>query len=65
MQIFNVRGMSCGHCVKAVTQAVQAQDPTARVQVDLGAGTVQVQSTLPQKTVIDAIREEGYEASPA
>ncbi|WP_434608210.1 heavy-metal-associated domain-containing protein [Pseudomonas sp. R1-7] len=65
MQTFNVQGMSCGHCVKAVTQAVQAKDPAAHVQVNLGAGTVQVQSTLPVETVIEAIREEGYEASPA
>ncbi|WP_407073802.1 heavy-metal-associated domain-containing protein, partial [Salmonella enterica] len=24
MQIFSVEGMTCGHCVRAVTQAVQA-----------------------------------------
>ncbi|KJH88047.1 MULTISPECIES: heavy-metal-associated domain-containing protein [Pseudomonas] len=65
MQTFNVQGMSCGHCVKAVTQAVQAKDPAAQVQVNLGAGTVQVQSTLPKEALIEAIREEGYEASPA
>ncbi|MEZ0199905.1 cation transporter, partial [Pseudomonas qingdaonensis] len=23
MQVFNVQGMTCGHCVKAVTRAVQ------------------------------------------
>ena len=26
MQVFNVQGMTCGHCVKAVTRAVQEQD---------------------------------------
>ncbi|WP_223470780.1 MULTISPECIES: heavy-metal-associated domain-containing protein [unclassified Pseudomonas] len=65
MQTFNVQGMSCGHCVKAITQAVQAKDPTADVQVDLGAKTVQVQSSLPADAVLAAIKEEGYEASPA
>jgi copper chaperone len=44
---------------------VQAKDPAAQVQVNLGAGTVQVQSTLPKEALIEAIREEGYEASPA
>jgi len=29
MQVFNVQGMSCGHCVKAITTAVQALDPAA------------------------------------
>ncbi|AEA66807.1 MULTISPECIES: heavy-metal-associated domain-containing protein [Pseudomonas] len=65
MQTFNVQGMSCGHCVKAITQAVQAKDPAADVQVDLGAKTVQVQSSLPADAVLAAIKEEGYEASPA
>ena len=37
MQVFNVQGMSCGHCVKAITQALQAKDPAASVRVDLAA----------------------------
>jgi copper chaperone len=65
MQIFNVQGMSCGHCVKAITQALQAKDPDAEVKVHLSAKTVEVQSRLPSETVIAAIREEGYEVSPA
>ncbi|WP_413793894.1 MULTISPECIES: heavy-metal-associated domain-containing protein [unclassified Pseudomonas] len=65
MQTFNVEGMSCGHCVKAITQAVQAKDPAATVHVDLGARTVQVQSSLPADAVLEAIKEEGYAASAA
>ncbi|WP_207283517.1 heavy-metal-associated domain-containing protein [Pseudomonas sp. FW300-N2F2] len=65
MQTFNVQGMSCGHCVKAITQAVQAKDPAADVQVDLGAKTVRVQSSLAADAVLAAIKEEGYEVSPA
>ena len=65
MHTFNVQGMSCGHCVKAITQAVQAKDPAADVQINLGAKTVQVQSVLPADAVLAAIKEEGYEASPA
>ncbi|AMZ72805.1 copper chaperone [Pseudomonas sp. NFACC23-1] len=65
MQTFNVQGMSCGHCVKAITQALKSKDPAADVQIDLGAKTVQVQSSLPADAVLAAIKEEGYEASPA
>jgi len=65
MQTFNVEGMSCGHCVKAITQAVQAKDPAADVRVDLSAKTVQVQSSLPADAVIAAIKEEGYGVSAA
>ena len=37
-QRFQVSGMTCGHCVRAVTQAIEALDPAARVNVDLAAG---------------------------
>ena len=65
MQTFNVQGMSCGHCVKAITQAVQAKDPAAQVEIDLGERIVQVQSSLSVDAVLQAIKEEGYEASLA
>ena len=65
MQIFNVQGMSCGHCVKAVTQALQAVDAGARVEIDLASGRVSVQSTQPVELLLAAIRDEGYEAEPA
>jgi copper chaperone len=65
MHTFNVKGMSCGHCVRAITQAVQALDATADVQVDLGAGEVRVASRLDEPAILAAIREEGYEAEAA
>ncbi|MFJ2712712.1 MULTISPECIES: cation transporter [unclassified Pseudomonas] len=60
MQVFNVQGMSCGHCVKAITNAVQAKDPAASVRVDLAAKEVGVESALSADQVIEAISEEGY-----
>ncbi|WNF56411.1 cation transporter [Pseudomonas mandelii] len=65
MQVFNVQGMSCGHCVKAITQALQAKDPAASVRVDLAAGEVGVESALATEQVIAAITEEGYDAKLA
>ena len=60
MQIFSVEGMTCGHCVRAVTQAVQSQDPAASVKVDLAAKEVGVESRLSAEEVISLISEEGY-----
>jgi copper chaperone len=60
MQLFNVQGMSCGHCVKAITNAVQAKDPAASVRVDLAAKEVGVESSLSAEQVIEVISEEGY-----
>ena len=65
MQAFKVSGMSCGHCVRAVTQAIKALDASAEVEVDLAAGRVLVSDTLDAEQVQAAIREEGYEVQPA
>jgi len=65
MQMFNVQGMSCGHCVKAITQALQAKDPAASIRVDLAAKEVGVESALSSDQVIAAITEEGYDAKIA
>jgi copper chaperone len=59
-QVFQVQGMSCGHCERAVTQAVQSVDPAAEVRVDLGSGKVEVQSAQPREAIAHAIAEEGY-----
>ena len=60
MQVFNVQGMTCAHCVRAVTSAIQGQDPTAQVQVDLAMGEVSVQSLLEAEQIVELIEEEGY-----
>jgi len=63
MQEFNVQGMTCGHCVKAVTHAVQALDPAAVVEVDLAGAKVRVESQQPAAVIAEAIKEEGYSVS--
>ena len=65
MQVFNVQGMSCGHCVKAITNALQAKDPAASVRVDLAANEVGVESSLSPEQVIEIISEEGYQVKLA
>ena len=65
MQVLKVSGMSCEHCVRAITQAVQAGDPAAEVQVDLGACEVRVASRLDLDQLLAAIREEGYAVDAA
>lgn len=60
MHILKVQGMSCGHCVRAVTQALQNLDPAAQVEVDLAAGEVRVASDMTSEQLGEAIREQGY-----
>lgn len=53
--------MSCGHCVKAVTEAVRAVDPAARVAVDLARARVDVESNADAARLRAAIVDAGYE----
>jgi copper chaperone len=59
-QEFKVQGMTCGHCVKAVTQAVQLLDNTAVVSVELDSGKVVISSGVSRERLVEAIRDEGY-----
>lgn len=61
MQTFNVRGMTCAHCQRAVAQAIQSRDATAKVDIDLEAGIVRVDGKLEEASIREAIEEEGYE----
>lgn len=60
---YKVQGMTCDHCVRAVTAEVAALDGVRQVAVDLAAGTVTVTSDGPLagNAVRDAIDEAGYE----
>ncbi|MBV1796155.1 heavy-metal-associated domain-containing protein [Siccirubricoccus sp. G192] len=58
-----VQGMTCDHCVQAVTRAIQARDPQARVQVDLATGTLRAETSLPREAVAAAVTAEGYTVS--
>ena len=58
-----VSGMTCGHCAKAVTAAIQAKDPAAKVEVMLAEGLVRAETTLPRAEVAAVIAEEGYQVA--
>ncbi|CAM3857219.1 heavy-metal-associated domain-containing protein [Paracidovorax anthurii] len=62
--ILQVQGMTCGHCERAVTQAVRQLDPAATVAIDRPAGRVTVDTNQPREAVAAAIAEEGYAVAP-
>jgi copper chaperone len=57
---FNVQGMTCGGCARAVTDAVQQADPAASVDVDLAGKTVSVESSADPARLKAAIEDAGY-----
>lgn len=60
---FRVDGMSCDHCVRAVTAEVGGLDGVTSVDVDLASGEVTVTSDAPlnEAVVRAAVDEAGYE----
>lgn len=58
--VLNVDGMSCEHCVAAVTTEVSAVAGVEAVTVDLGAGTVTVAGGA-LGDIKDAIDEAGFD----
>lgn len=62
---FQVQGMTCGHCERSVTEAIQGVDPDATVHIDRAAGQVRVEhSSAAREALVAAITEEGYRVAP-
>lgn len=59
---YTVTGMTCGHCVKAVTEEVGKIDGVTNVDVDLASGRVTVESDRPVDAAAfeAAVDEAGY-----
>jgi copper chaperone len=60
MYQLQVENMSCGHCVGAVTRAVQEIDAAAKVEVDLASNTVRIDSATALAPLKSAIADAGY-----
>jgi copper chaperone len=60
---YRVQGMTCGHCVQAVSTEVGALPGVEKVDVDLPTGMVTVtsQAQLDAERVRVAVDEAGYE----
>jgi copper chaperone len=52
--------MTCGHCVRTVTETVQRVDAAARVDIALADHRVQIESQRPAEEFKKALAEEGY-----
>ncbi len=63
MYELQVEGMTCNHCISAVTNAVIEIDAAAKVGVDLPARKVRVESSADIDAVKSAIAEAGYEVA--
>ena len=58
--LLTVERMTCGHCVRSVTDAVRTVDPQAVVDVSLADGTVRIAGKVAPEEAAEAIREQGF-----
>ena len=65
MTILNlmVTGMTCGHCEKAVKQAIKDVDANATIEIKRTENLVMVDTAETTETIVAAITAEGYPAS--
>jgi copper chaperone CopZ len=68
-QTVDVQGMTCGHCVKAVTEEVSAIPGVTDVAVDLVAGgtskvTITATEPIADDAIAAAVAEAGYTVAP-
>lgn len=55
-----ISGMSCGHCVHAVKSALEALEGVRVEDVQMGSAIVDVDDSVQESVLRDAIDEEGY-----
>ena len=64
MPSIRIKGMSCGHCVASVTEALRKIEGVSAVAVDLATGTASFEAAadFDRATLIKAIRDLGFTA---
>ncbi|MEJ2715716.1 MAG: heavy-metal-associated domain-containing protein [Deltaproteobacteria bacterium] len=62
MSTLKIEGMTCMHCVAAVTKALSEVDGVKEVQVDLekGEATFQEEQPVDRTALLDAVEKAGY-----
>ena len=65
MIAFQVNDMTCGHCVRTITEAIQNIDKHAKVEIDLARHRVEVEpDAADARALAEAIGEAGYTPLP-
>ncbi len=58
----SIQGMNCGHCVKAVQQALAPLTGISSAEVKVGSAAIAYDDAIVSKDdIVKAIQEEGYQ----
>ena len=66
MIAFDVKDMTCGHCVSTLSRALEQLDANARIRIDLASRRVEIDAAdgaVQAAAFADAIRAAGYTPS--
>lgn len=65
MATIKITGMSCSHCVMAVTKALSGIEGVRNVNVDLARGEATFEETRPvdRAVIAERIRKAGYDVA--
>jgi copper chaperone CopZ len=55
-----IEGMSCEHCVNAVTQALKAVAGVKDAKVEIGKAVITSDAPLARDAIVSAVADEGY-----
>lgn len=64
MTQLEITGMTCDHCQRAVTSALESVEGVQSASVDLDKGMAQVEGSADLEALVAAVEEEGYQAAP-
>jgi copper chaperone len=65
MPSIQIKGMSCNHCVMAVTKALSGIDGVGNIKVDLAKGEATFEETKPVDNAVirERIKKAGFEVA--
>ncbi len=59
---FYVENMNCGSCARHITEAINAIDPDAKVEVNIADKKVTVDTVASARAIETALAADGYRA---
>jgi copper chaperone len=57
-----IDAMTCGGCARSVTATIKDVDPNAKVDIDVAAKLVNVDTAADQQKILEALAEDGFPA---
>ncbi|UYZ84253.1 heavy-metal-associated domain-containing protein [Entomomonas sp. E2T0] len=57
---FYIPDMTCNHCVKTLTSAIQDKDQNAQLEIDLAKHELTIQGTSNPSLIEEIIKEAGF-----